>query len=41
MLFNARGDVRSDRIGIVAGAVAGLIGFVLIVRAIARRGRKS
>jgi hypothetical protein len=41
MLFNARGDVRSKRIGIVAGAVAGLIGFVLIVRAIVRRGRKS
>lgn len=41
LLFNARGDLRSDRIRIVAGAVAGLVGFVLIVRAIARRGRKS
>ena len=41
LLFNARGDVRTDRIGVLVGAAAGLIGFILIVRAIARRGRKS
>ncbi len=41
LLFNARGDLRTDRIGVVVGAVAGLLGFLLIVRGIARRGRKS
>ena len=41
LLFNARGDLRTDRIGVLVGAAAGLIGFILIVRAIARRGRKS
>jgi hypothetical protein len=41
LLFNARGDLRTDRIGVLAGAAAGLLAFVLIVRGIARRGRKS
>ena len=41
LLFNARGDLRNDRVGILVGAAAGLIAFVLIVRGIARRGRKS
>ena len=37
----ARGDLRTERIGILAGAVAGLVAFVLIVRAIGRRSRRS
>lgn len=41
LFFNARGDLRTERIGAVAGAVAGLVSFVLIVRAIAKRGRRS
>lgn len=41
LLFTARGDLRTERIGVVAGAVVGLVGFVLVIRAIARRGRKS
>ena len=40
-VFNARGDLRKERLGVAAGAVAGLVGFVVIVRAIARRGRRS
>jgi hypothetical protein len=41
LLFNARGDLRTERIGMLAGAVAGLVGFVLIIRAIGRRSRRS
>ena len=41
LLFNARGDLRTERIGLVAGAVAGLVAFALIVRAISRRSRRS
>jgi Protein of unknown function (DUF3618) len=41
LLFNARGDLRKERIGLLAGALAGLVGFVLIVRAIGRRSRRS
>jgi hypothetical protein len=41
LLFNARGDLRTDRIGILAGALAGLVSFVLIIRAIGRRARRS
>ena len=40
-VYNARGDLRTERLGVAAGAVAGLVGFVLIVRAIARRGRRA
>jgi hypothetical protein len=41
MVFNARGDLRTDRIALAAGAVAGFVSFLLIVRAIVRRGRKA
>ena len=34
LLFNARGDLRTDRVGVLVGAAAGLVGFMLIVRAI-------
>jgi hypothetical protein len=41
LVFNARGDLRKERLAIVAGAVAGAIGFLVIIRAIVRRGRNS
>jgi hypothetical protein len=41
LLFNARGDLRTERIGILVGAVAGLVAFALIIRAIGRRSRRS
>jgi hypothetical protein len=41
LLFNARGDLRTDRLGALAGALAGLVGFVVIIRAIGRRARRS
>jgi hypothetical protein len=37
-IFNARGDLRTNRIVGVAAAVAGVVGFLLIIRAIVRRG---
>ena len=40
LVFNARGDLRKDRLALVGGAVAGFVSFLVIVRAIARRGRK-
>jgi len=36
-IFNARGDLRTGRIVGVAAAVAGIVGFLLILRAIVRR----
>ena len=38
-VFNARGDLRTDRVAVLAAAVAGVVGFLLILRAIVRRGR--
>ena len=37
-IFNARGDLRTDRIAVIAAAAAGIVGFLLIIRAIVRRG---
>jgi Protein of unknown function (DUF3618) len=36
-VFNARGDLRTGRVVAGAAAVAGIIGFLLILRAIVRR----
>jgi Protein of unknown function (DUF3618) len=36
-VFNARGDLRTGRIVAVAAAVAGIVGFLLILRAIVQR----
>jgi hypothetical protein len=38
-LFNARGDLRKDRLVTVGGAAAGFLTFVLILRALVRRRR--
>jgi len=40
-VFNASGDLRTDRVAVLAAAVAGIIGFLLILRAIVRRGRND
>jgi Protein of unknown function (DUF3618) len=37
-IFNARGDLRTGRILGIGAAVAGVVGFLLIIRAIVRRG---
>jgi hypothetical protein len=38
-LFNARGDLRKDRLVAIGAAAAGLVTFVLILRSLVRRGR--
>jgi len=38
-VINPDGSPRVDRLAVIGGAVAGLVTFILIVRAIARRGR--
>ena len=40
-VFTARGDLRIGRVAVVAAAVAGIAGFLLIMRAIVRRGRSD
>lgn len=40
-VFNARGDLRKDRLIIMAGAGAGFVGFVVILRAIVRRAKRA
>jgi Protein of unknown function (DUF3618) len=40
-IFTARGDLRTGRIAAVAAAAAGIAGFLLIIRAIVRRGRSD
>jgi hypothetical protein len=40
-VFNARGDLRTGRIVVVAAAVAGIVGFLLILRAIVKRVRSD
>ena len=41
LIFNARGDLRTDRVAAIAGAAAGLVTFLIIVRKIVRRGRRG
>ena len=40
-VFTARGDLRIGRVAVVAAAVAGAVGFLLIIRAIVQRGRSD
>ena len=40
-VFNARGDLRTGRIAVVAAAVVGIVGFLLIIRAIVQRGKSD
>jgi hypothetical protein len=39
LLFTARGDLRTDRLAAVGGAVAGAVGLLLVLRALVRRRR--
>ena len=39
-VFNARGDLRTDRLAVVGAAVAGSVSFLLIIRAMVRRVRR-
>jgi hypothetical protein len=39
LLFTARGDLRTDRLAAVAGAVGGAVGLLLVLRALVRRRR--
>jgi hypothetical protein len=41
LVFTARGDLRTGRLIKVAGAVAGAIAFVLVLRGIVQRGRSA
>ncbi len=38
-LFNARGDLRKDRVFAIGAATAGVVAFLLIIRSLARRVR--
>ena len=40
LVYNARGDLRTERLVAVAGAVLGGLAFFAIVRGLVRRGRK-
>jgi Protein of unknown function (DUF3618) len=40
-VFNAGGDLRTDRVAVLAAAIAGIVGFLLILRAIVRGGRSD
>lgn len=37
LIFNARGDVRTDRVGVIAAAGAGLVALAVVVRVLRRR----
>jgi len=41
LVFNARGDLRTDRVLVIAGAVVGGLVFLTVVRGLVRRGRSS
>ena len=39
LVFNARGDLRTERVSIVGGAVAGAITLLVVLRTVVRRRR--
>lgn len=39
--FNARGDLRKDRVASIAGAVAGVVAVLLLLRRLVRRRRRA
>ncbi len=39
LVFNARGDLRTDRLAIMAASGAGFVTFLVVIRAIVRRAR--
>jgi phosphoribosylformylglycinamidine (FGAM) synthase-like enzyme len=40
-IFTARGDLRTGRIATIVAAVAGIVGFLLIIRSIVQRGKSD
>lgn len=40
-VFNARGDLRTERVVALGAAAASFVTFLLVVRAIVRRGRRG
>jgi hypothetical protein len=40
LVFTARGDLRTRRIVGIAGAVAGVVSFILVLRALVQRGKR-
>ena len=40
LIFNARGDLRTDRLVLLAGSGAGFVTFLVVIRAIVRRARR-
>ena len=41
LLFTARGDLRTDRLAAVGGAVGGALSLLLVLRAVVRRRRRA
>lgn len=41
LVFNARGDLRTERIAILGGAGAGVTAFLLIIKAVIKRRRTA
>lgn len=41
LVFNARGDLRRERVYAVAGGAAGFMTFLVILRALIRRGKRD
>jgi hypothetical protein len=41
LVFTARGDLRTKRLVGIAGAVAGAISFILVLRALVQRGKRA
>jgi hypothetical protein len=41
LVFNARGDLRTKRLLAVAGAIAGAVSFLIILRRLARRSQRG
>lgn len=39
LVYNARGDLRTDRLAVAGGAVAGLVTLLVVVRTVLRRRR--
>jgi hypothetical protein len=40
LVFNARGDLRTDRVAAAGGGLAGLVAFIVVLKRL-RRGKKS
>ena len=41
LVYNARGDLRTDRLAVAGGSVAGLVSVLIVLRAIVRRRRSA